>query len=281
MMTTTVQSALPPRLRFGVRWITSMLSFVVFGLGGLVLGVLLFPLVSVTSRSAAGRIRRRRALLQRMFQLYIRLMALTGTASYEVVGRPAADRNYLVVANHPTLLDAVYLLAVFPQMDCIVKHDLMRNPFTRFALSGLDYVSNADTAGMLDAAVERLRRGRSVLVFPEGTRSRPGEPLHFHLAAATMAVRSGVPCQPVIMRCEPLTTAKNTPWYEIAPERPHFTITVEDPMDLEPLLGGMPARYAKRALNGFLQGYYNRRLMNLRGVPAHIARGQGQPAAPA
>jgi 1-acyl-sn-glycerol-3-phosphate acyltransferase len=270
MMTTTVQSVLPRRLRFGMRWVTSMLSFVVFGLGGLILGVVLFPLVMVTSRRPAVRIRRRRLLLQRMLQLYIHLMDWTGTASFRVIGQPAADRNYLIVANHPTLLDAVYLLAVFPQVDCIVKHDLMRNPFTRSALSGLDYVSNADTAGMLDAAVERLRRGRSVLVFPEGTRSRPGQPLHFHLAAATMAVRSGVPCQPVIVRCEPLTVTKGTPWYEIAPERPHFTIEVDQPVDIVPITRNLSARYAKRALNQFLQDYYNRRLVEFRGVSRRV-----------
>lgn len=267
-MTTTAPVTLPRPLRFGLRWITSMTSYALFGLGGLVLGMVIFPLVTLTSLDASVRVARRRDLLQAAFRGYIRLLAAVGAASYEVRGAPATDRNYLIVANHPTLLDAVYLLALFPQADCVIKHGLLRNPFTRFALSGLDYVDNADTADMLDAVVARLEAGRSVLVFPEGTRSRPGEPLKFHLAAATMAVRAGVPCQPVVITCEPVTVAKGTPWYQIAPHRPHFRVHIEAPVSIEAIVGGLSPRYAKRALNAFLQGYYNRRLLNFRPAPA-------------
>lgn len=244
-----------------------MLAFVVFGLGGLALGMLVFPLVALTTASPAQRVSRRRRLMQGVFQLYLRLLSVMGAASFAFSGT-ARQGPYLILANHPTLIDAVLLLTLFPQADCIVKQELLRNPFTRFALSGLDYMSNADTAAMLEAAVARLRAGRSVLVFPEGTRSLPNEPVRFHLAAATMAARAGAQCLPVLIRCEPVTTSKQARWYEIADEKPHFTIHVDPPLDPAPIVSGHAPRYAKRVLNEFLQGYYNRRLAEIRPQPA-------------
>lgn len=261
-------------LRFAWRWVVSMLAFVVFGLGGLALGMLVFPLVALTTRSPVQRVRRRRHLLHRVFRFYLRLLSASGAASFTWSG-DARQGPYLIVANHPTLIDAVLLLTLFPQADCIIKHELLRNPFTRFALSGLDYMSNADTAAMLVAAVARLRAGRSVLVFPEGTRSQPGEQLKFHLAAATMAVRSGAQCLPVLIRCEPVTTAKQARWYEIAADKPHFMVHVDPPLDPEPIIQGYSPRYAKRALNEFLQGYYNRRLTELPPQPASVPSESG------
>ncbi len=260
--------------RFAWRWITSMLAFVLFGLGGLALGMLVFPLVALTTTSPSKRVSRRRHLMQGVFQLYLRLLSVMGAASFAFTG-VARQGPYLIVANHPTLIDAVLLLTLFPQADCIIKHELMRNPFTRFAMSGLDYMSNADTAAMLEAAVERLRAGRSVLVFPEGTRSRPGQPLHFHLAAATMAVRSGAQVLPVLICCEPVTTSKQARWYEIADEKPHFTVHVDPPLDPGSIVRGHAPRYAKRILNEVLQGYYNRRLAEIRPQPASAMHESG------
>lgn len=240
-----------------------MLAFALFGLGGLALGMLVFPLVALTTTSPARRISRRRRLMQGVFRIYLRLLSAMGAASFTFTG-VARQGPYLIVANHPTLIDAVLLLTLFPQADCIIKHELLRNPFTRFALSGLDYMSNTDTAAMLEAAVERLRNRRSVLVFPEGTRSLPGEPLQFHLAAATMAVRSGAECLPVLIRCEPVTTNKQARWFEIADAKPHFTVHVDPPLDPAPIIRDHAPRYAKRVLNEVLQDYYNRRLAEIR-----------------
>jgi 1-acyl-sn-glycerol-3-phosphate acyltransferase len=269
------------RAGFAARWLVTMFCFAVFGLGGLVFGVVLVPLVTVVTPSRRPRVRRLRWWLQMAFCGFVRLMSGLRGANFDVVGTPPAHGSYLIVANHPTLFDAVVLLALFPQADCIVKHELLRNPFMRFALSGLDFISNADTAEMLGCAVARLQAGRSLLVFPEGTRSRPGEPVRFHLAAATMAVRAGVACLPVVIRCDPPATAKQARWYEIAPERPSHTVEIQAPIDIRPIVAELPPRYAKRALNQFLQDYYNEKLSSPRAAlaPAVSEPGQYSPLA--
>lgn len=244
-----------------------MFCFTVFGIGGLLFGAVLVPLVKLATPSREKRVRRMRWWLQMAFRGFVHLMSGLRGATFEVIGTLPREGHYLIVANHPTIFDAVVLLALFPQADCIIKHELMRHPFMRFALAGLDYVSNADTAEMLDTAIERLRAGRSLLVFPEGTRSRPGQPLQFHLAAATMAARSGVACLPLVIRCDPPATAKEARWYEIAPRRPHHSVEVGAPLEVGPIVQGLSRRDAKRALNAFLLRLYNQALAEPRAAP--------------
>lgn len=79
--------------------------------------------------------------------------------------------------------------------------------------------------------MERLRAGRTVVLFPEGTRS-PRRALHpFHRGAAHVALRAGVPLEPVAISCIPGMLGKGQPWWDV-PERPgQFTIRVLDPID--------------------------------------------------
>jgi 1-acyl-sn-glycerol-3-phosphate acyltransferase len=53
------------------------------------------------------------------------------------------------------------------------------------------------SAATIEAALRRLRNGRSVIVFPEETRTRTGELLPFKAGAALLAIRSGLPLLPL------------------------------------------------------------------------------------
>ena len=77
----------------------------------------------------------------------------------------------------------------------------------------------ADNVGSLNEALERLRRGHSVLLFPEGTRSPAGGLHAFRRGAFELARRAGVPVIPIVIRAEPPGLYRGLAWYEI-PSRP-------------------------------------------------------------
>src|ERR1022692_977693 len=79
----------------------------------------------------------------------------------------------LVIGNHPTLLDVVVLISRLPQADCIVKKELWNNMFLRGIVTRAGYLPNDDGPGLVAAALERVKKGRRVVIFPEGTRSLP------------------------------------------------------------------------------------------------------------
>ena len=97
----------------------------------------------------------------------------------------------VIVANHPTLLDVTVLLAYVKQASCVVKHSLWRNPFLSVALRAAGYIPSNDPEQLLRDCDAALERGESLIVFPEATRSVPGEPLRLHRGAATIALELG------------------------------------------------------------------------------------------
>ncbi|MFO1394629.1 MAG: lysophospholipid acyltransferase family protein [Steroidobacteraceae bacterium] len=202
-------------------------SFALFGLGGVLLGAVVFPLLRLLPGSPRARRARARAIVRGSFRLFIGYMTRTGTISYEIAGRERLGRpGQLIVANHPSLIDVVFLLAFAPDAGCVVKSALFRNPFTRGAVREAGYCSNATTAEMIEASVAALEQGQSLIIFPEGTRTRPGQPTDFHRGAASVAIRAARVVTPVFIRVSPTTLTKSEPWYHIPYRRPHWKFRV-------------------------------------------------------
>ncbi|MDR2215710.1 MAG: 1-acyl-sn-glycerol-3-phosphate acyltransferase [Nevskiaceae bacterium] len=156
-------------------------------------------------------------------------MRLFGVLRFELVGVERLRRPGLViVANHPTLLDVVFLLSVVPNATCIVRAGLSNNPFTRAAVRSAGYVCNDWGVELVDACVDALCAGSSLIVFPEGTRTNPLQAQKWHRGAANVALRVGRPLTPVTISCEPPSLRKGEPWWHVPPRRMYFSIRVLD-----------------------------------------------------
>ena len=161
------------RLNHGWRIVATGLSFFAFGVGGVLLWALAFPMLALMVRKPARRQTLSRRLVQRSFAFHIELMRVLGVLSYEVRGRERLQRDgLLILANHPTLIDVVFLISLLPNADCVVKSSLARNPFTRGPVRAAGYVCNDDGAGLVEDCIAAVRRGGNLIIFPEGTRSR-------------------------------------------------------------------------------------------------------------
>ncbi len=227
-------------------------SFFLFGLGQLVLGLLILPLLRLTS-SGAAHPQRARLMVHRAFRLFIEFMRATGVLTYDFQGAQRLGRaGQLIVANHPSLIDVVFLLGFSPSSLCVVKQALFSNPGTRFAVAAAGYLSHSPTAAMIENVSAALHAGASVVMFPEGTRTRPGQPLQFHRGAANIAVRAATVLTPVFIRVHPTTLTKAEPWYRIPHRRPHFSLTVGEDIPLAPYRNGASVPIGSRALEQHL-----------------------------
>jgi 1-acyl-sn-glycerol-3-phosphate acyltransferase len=238
---------------FPLRLLGTGLSFVVFGLGGLLLGLVLIPLASLLSRARDERARRARGLIRAAFRFFIGFMRAVRVLTYEFHGTDGLGRpGQLVLANHPSLIDAVFLLAFTPGAQCIVKAAMLRNPFTRAAVRAAAYISNSPTDEMVLGAAAALERGECLVMFPEGTRTRPGREMVLQKGAANIAVRGARVLTPVRIVVRPSTLTKAEPWYRIPPRRPHWQIRVGPDLDLAPMRSRPSVPLATRALNAEL-----------------------------
>ena len=139
---------------------------------------------------------------------WCRLIAWTIFARIRVSGAEnlSPDRNYVYMANHCSLIDIPALFAYLPyQFRIMAKKELFYVPFMGWHLwtAGNFPVDRGDprkTARSLIRVIEGIKGGKSLAVFPEGTRSPDGRLQEFKPGAFKMALRAGVPIVPVTIR---------------------------------------------------------------------------------
>ena len=111
----------------------------------------------------------------------------------------------VLVANHQSIVDIPMLLCAFPRpVGFLAKRELGEIPLFGKAMAAagnlfVDRDDPRDTVRMLREAGARLREGRLVVVFPEGTRSGDGSIGEFRPGAFYLAQKSGAPIVPVYL----------------------------------------------------------------------------------
>lgn len=237
--------------------------FATFGIGAVLIANVMLPLLS--------RLRRRDAVepeiaaqhwLQRAFAAFIRLGVVLHLWEVEVRGiERLRTPGVLVLANHPTLMDVVFLLSFMPQGHCVVKRAAWRNPALRWIVKSAGYIPNDDGERVVEACVARLRRGESLVLFPEGSRSPRTGLRPFKRGAAHVALRSRCPIVPVVVDCAPPALKKGQPIWTIPGSKLRFTFDVGDPIYAKDLVGDTdPPGLAARRVNSWLRGYFETRL---------------------
>ncbi len=157
------------------------------------------------------------------------------------------DRPLIVIANHPSLLDAVILLASLPQATCVmkasIKDNLLFGPMAR--LSG--YISNENPMQMVRQACDALAAGTHVVIFPEGTRTVVFPVNPFSQTCAMIAIRSGAPVQSLFFEFSSAYLGKSWPLFQ----KPTL------PLNIKLSLGSkFEAEKDRLALTERLESYY-------------------------
>ncbi len=143
-----------------------------------------------------------------MFRFWSWCVLRTGGVELRVreTGQLDPRRAYIFMANHQSNIDIPVLVrALGPfQLRWMAKRELLRLPFFGWALWASKHIivkraRSKDVAAAMAGACDRLARGMSVVVFPEGTRSTDGRLLPFKRGGFRMAEKAGVPIVPVTL----------------------------------------------------------------------------------
>ncbi len=246
------------RLDFAWRLFATGLSFTVFGVGGVILWFLVFPLLNVVPGNRRQKMLRARKCVHYSFYFFIGLMHRIGIMTYQIDGLEKLNRpGQLVIANHPTLVDIVFLISRIPAANCIVKAKLWHNPFMRGPIVNAGYIGNDDPVKLIEECVADLKRGGNLIIFPEGTRSVPRSPYKFQRGAAAIALQAHAVVTPVTLTCVPSTLTKAEKWYQIPDRRFHLVMHVGDEIALDDFLAIAPRTVAVRRFNRYLQEYFS------------------------
>jgi len=245
------------------RWLRIALTgfaFANFFAATTLLGVLALPLMLLAPRERARFTRKLNATM-RIFGGFMRDLGLIRywpprlPPGYE--GRP-----FLVIANHPSLIDVVLTLPSLPQLSCVAKGSWYRSWLMGPLLRRTDYVPGVgfegDAGALDDVPVvrrieDKLRSGVPMLVFPEGTRSAARAMRKLKRGAIEAAVRAEVPILPLFIDLNPAFLMKGQPFYRVPKVTPTYRFewlelieTAGRGLDSKALTRELQARYEAR-----------------------------------
>ena len=201
--------------------------------------------------------------MHRIFQSYMEFMRIIGILNYRVKGgERLLIPGRVVVANHPCLLDIVFLISQIPNATCIVKPALITNPFMRIPIQAMGYIYAEDPEVLIDRCAAELHEGGSLIIFPEGTRTTPGCPLKFQRGAAIIALQSGAPILPITLSCSPTTLTKQEKWYQIPENKFTLSMDVGDDSLFTPNVEQTNRTVAARQITRQLEAYFKEQLAN-------------------
>ncbi|MEW6334193.1 MAG: lysophospholipid acyltransferase family protein [Thermodesulfobacteriota bacterium] len=143
--------------------------------------------------------------VHKIANLWARMLLWLTNTRVDVIGRENVmlDRPQIFMANHQSDFDILIVLAHIPgQFRWIAKKELFKIPIFGKAMRNAGYIEidrqNHERAlKSLDEAAQKIREGKSVVTFPEGTRSRDGKVRPFKQGMFHLAIRSGVPIVPI------------------------------------------------------------------------------------
>lgn len=222
------------------------ISFSVFGLGGLVLVTTVFPVINLFYRDPTQRAAIAQRAVHATWRLFVALMVWMRVIDFEVEGGELLRdaRGTLVIANHPSLIDVVLIMSLMRRTQCVVKRGVWTNPFMRGVVRATNYIPNLDDPEkLIDDCVAALRAGNNLVIFPEGSRTVPGQKRRLQRGFANIAVRANAPIRLVAVTCNPPTLLKGEKWYQSPPRRPVFRVRVCERVDAETFShSGVPSR---------------------------------------
>lgn len=253
-------AAYPLSARLNRLWrlLATGLGFVFFGVFGVLLQIVLLPWLLRRSPDLAQQKQARR-LVTRTWLWFSYYLMRSGILSAEFEGFDRLGRpGQLILANHPSLLDVVFLLGRVPEANCIVKADLQRNPAMAGQIRACGYLPNQEDLDFIDAVHEVLQQ-QCLLVFPEGTRTGWDGVVKFHRGAVSIGLRSAQVITPVVIKMQPPNFKKGQPWYKIPLQKPAYRFIVGDDINPQDWLNKHPLPIAARRLNDHLQQYFNER----------------------
>jgi len=179
-----------------VRFLRSLGVWIVISLATIAFGLPAIPLAVVPPRGE---------WFLKLARGWARLILAVSGVRVRLLHRErfAEGTSFVVAANHESFYDILVLLAVLPMsVRFLAKRNLFRLPFLGWSIAAAGFIpvdrqTRSRNTGVVDAALARLQKGRSLVLFPEETRTRTGEMLAFKSGAALIGLKSGMPLLPL------------------------------------------------------------------------------------
>ena len=113
------------------------------------------------------------------------------------------DQEAIVLCKHQSAWETIFLTSILPTSSILLKKSLLWIPFWGWAMATLKPIAidrsspKEALAQLLKQGAKRLQEGYWIVIYPEGTRTAPGEQRKFSASGSLLALRTGHPILPV------------------------------------------------------------------------------------
>ena len=194
--------------------VLSGFCFSVFGIGSLIVGLIVFPLIILFY----PRKKQRQALvntIRHVWSFFVALMEFCQLIKVEPLEH-SDFRGKIIISNHPSLIDIVILISKIPNCICIVKSELNRNFFMKHIVRRVYLINDMDPDKLMDEVKSLLDEGFNLVVFPEGTRTtKPKEEIKLHRGVAHLAIHTNAEIIAFHIQNTPPILGKKQKWYQM------------------------------------------------------------------
>ena len=178
----------------------------------------------------------------------------------ETLGRDPwkAPQPCVYLCNHVSNIDPPIVFLCVPRVAIMGKEVVFRVPLFGYALKMAEFISVDRKAAdsrrkALEAGIDRLRRGLSLLIYPEGTRSPDGKLLPFRPGPFTMAIEAQAPVVPITILGARQIMPKGASWMQAG----RVTLVFHEPIPTAGMTQGDREELMRRARKAIQAGLGN------------------------
>jgi len=131
-------------------------------------------------------------------------LKLTCGLGYEIEGlENIPKKGFIVMSNHSSTWETFVLQSFLPPLVWVVKYELLFVPFFGWGLRAVNAIALKRGTGrqavmqLINDGRARMDEGRTVIIFPEGTRVPPGEKRPYKAGGAILAEKTNFPILPI------------------------------------------------------------------------------------
>ncbi|MEO7853511.1 MAG: lysophospholipid acyltransferase family protein [Rubrivivax sp.] len=200
-----------------VAWLMLQALLLLLGLISVVWNLLALLLYPLLPRALGLRIGR--AAIAAAYRFFWFVAGASGLLQMDarVLDALADERGLIIVANHPSMLDALMLAARLPRSFCLMKASLIRNPLLGPGARLARYVRADSARAIVRRSVAELQDGGQLVMFPEGTRTTRPPINPFQPGITLIAKRSRAPIQTVFIDTDSPYLSKGWPLWRLPP----------------------------------------------------------------
>ncbi len=217
--------------------IRKLFVYLVFGVGSIVIGVVLLPLERLLIHPVSRFRRVGRMSITYSHRIFVWLCSFLGLVKIDRTGLDvSALEGKIVAPNHPSLLDVVILFSLIPGANCIVRGGLVKS-VVGFIVRALYIPNDEDFDSLKKNCAASLAAGDTLIIFPEGTRTKSDGKVVLKRGTAYIALYSGADIVPVhiagndkrgLRKKEPVWWLNSDGYYSYRISRDERTLHMED-----------------------------------------------------